>query len=122
MRAFLRGRASQILLWGALIVTAVSSRGTVVIEAQEPAMRWDGLIELISGRYDYPPPTTTPPNPADGPSEMTRHAVSGDGLPGLAPADQLDELTDLWRRGLLTRALFERQRDVVLQAWTRRRN
>jgi hypothetical protein len=49
-------------------------------------------------------------------------AVSGDGHPGLAPADQLDELTDLWRRGLLTRALFERQRDVVLQAWTRRRN
>jgi len=47
-------------------------------------------------------------------------AVSGEGHPGLAPADQLDELTDLWRRGLLTRALFERQRALVLQTWARR--
>lgn len=78
MRAFLRSRASQVLLCGALIATAISSRA-IVIDAQEPPMRWDGLIELISGRYDYPPPTSTPPNPADGPSEMTRHAVSGDG-------------------------------------------
>ena len=79
MRACLRGRASQVLLWGALIVTAVSSRGTVVVEAQEPAMRWDGLIELVSGRNEDPPPTLNPPTPADGPSQMSRHAVSGDG-------------------------------------------
>ena len=79
MRACLRGRASQVLLWGALIVTAVSSRGTVVVEAQEPAMRWDGLIELVSGRNEAPPPTLNPPTPADGPSQMSRHAVSGDG-------------------------------------------
>jgi hypothetical protein len=37
--------------------------------------------------------------------------------PGLEPLDQLDELADLWRRGLLTRALFERQRDEVLRVW-----
>ena len=79
MRACLRGRANQVLLWGALIVTAVSNRGTVVVEAQEPAMRWDGLIELVSGRNDAQPPTLNPPTPADGPSQMSRHAVSGDG-------------------------------------------
>src|SRR5262245_35222211 len=78
MRVRLRGRASQALLWAALIVTAVSSHRSV-IEAQEPAMRWDGLIELISGRNDGPPPSMTPPIPADGPSQMSRHAVSGDG-------------------------------------------
>jgi hypothetical protein len=39
------------------------------------------------------------------------------GPPGLEPLDQLDELADLWRRGLLTRTLFERQRDEVLRGW-----
>ncbi|HEX5946812.1 MAG TPA: hypothetical protein VFY82_11070 [Acidimicrobiales bacterium] len=47
-------------------------------------------------------------------------AVCGGGPPGLAPPDQVDELTDLWRRGLLTRALFEHQRNLVLEAWARR--
>ena len=47
-------------------------------------------------------------------------AVGGDGHPGLAPADQLDELTGLWRRGLLTRALYERQQNLVLRTWARR--
>ena len=42
-------------------------------------MRWDGLIELVSGRNDSPPPSWNPPIPADGPSQMSRHAVSGDG-------------------------------------------
>ena len=79
MGVCLRGRASQALLWGALIVTAVSSRGPVVVEAQEPAMRWDELIELVSGRNEAPPPSLNPPIPADGPSQMSRHAVSGDG-------------------------------------------
>jgi len=74
-----RSRASQALLWGALIVTAVSSRGPVAAQGQEPAMRWDGLIELVSGRNEYPPPNLNPPIPADGPSQMSRHAVSGDG-------------------------------------------
>jgi Tol biopolymer transport system component len=59
--------------------TTVSSRVTIVVEAQVPAMRWDGLIELVSGRNQYPPPTMDPPTPADGPSQMSRHAVSGDG-------------------------------------------
>jgi len=44
-------------------------------------------------------------------------AVGRGGTPGLEPLDQLDELADLWRRGLLTRALFERQRDEVLRGW-----
>ena len=39
------------------------------------------------------------------------------GPPGLEPLDQLDELAELWRRGLLTRVLFERQRDEVLRGW-----
>ena len=78
MRAFLRGRARQALLSGALIVTVASS-STTVVETQEPAMRWDGLIELVSGRNDGPPPTLNPPIPADGPSQVSRHAVSGDG-------------------------------------------
>jgi hypothetical protein len=79
MRVYLRNRASQLLLWSALVVMVVSGSGDVRVEAQAPALRWDGLIELISGKYDYPPPTTTPQTPADGPSTMTRHAVSGDG-------------------------------------------
>jgi hypothetical protein len=79
MGAFVRGRASRALLCAALIVTAISNRGTAVVEAQEPAMRWDGLIELVSGRSDGPPPSFNPPIPADGPSQMSRHAVSGDG-------------------------------------------
>ena len=79
MGVCLRGRASQALLWGALIVTAVSRGGPVVVEAQAPPMRWDGLIELVSGRNDGPPPSMNPPIPADGPSQMSRHAVSGDG-------------------------------------------
>src|SRR5262245_21536584 len=78
MRVFLRGRASQALLWGALIVTALSSRGNVV-EAQGPAMRWDGLIELVSGRNEGTPVPFNPPIPADGVSQTSRHAVSGDG-------------------------------------------
>jgi hypothetical protein len=45
--------------------------------------------------------------------------VGREGPPGLEPLDQLDELADLWRRGLLTRALFERQRDEVLRRWAR---
>ncbi|HET6950170.1 MAG TPA: hypothetical protein VFI47_07340 [Acidimicrobiales bacterium] len=44
-------------------------------------------------------------------------AAGRGGPPGLEPIDQLDELADLWRRGLLTRALFERQRDEVLRGW-----
>lgn len=42
------------------------------------------------------------------------------GPPGLYLVDQLDEIADLWRRGLLTRAVFEGQRDAVLEAWSRR--
>ena len=79
MRVYLRHRASHVLLWSALMIAAVSSGGRATLDAQSPPLRWDGLIELISGKYDYPPPTLTPPVPADGPSEMTRHAVSGDG-------------------------------------------
>jgi hypothetical protein len=48
-------------------------------------------------------------------------ALGGGGPPGLEPLDQLDELADLWRRGLLTRALFERQRDAVIDRSTRTR-
>ena len=43
------------------------------------AANMDGLIELVSGRNDSPPPSLNPPIPADGPSQMSRHAVSGDG-------------------------------------------
>src|SRR5262245_15774629 len=75
----LRGRTSQVLLCGALIGAAASGRGPVVVEAQGPAMRWDGLIELVSGKNEGPPPSMNPPVPADGPSQMSRHAVSGDG-------------------------------------------
>ncbi len=75
MRAFLPGRVSQALLCGALIVTAVSTHDAVVVEAQAPTMRWDGLIELVSGRSQ----SFNSPLPADGPSQMSRHAVSGDG-------------------------------------------
>ena len=45
-------------------------------------------------------------------------ALGRGGPPGLEPLDQLDEIADLWRRGLLTRALFERQRDAVIDRST----
>src|SRR5262245_10365071 len=128
MRAFLRSRASQALLWGALIVTAVSSPGAGVVDAQQPAMRWDGLIELVTGRNDGAPPYMNAPIPADGPSQMARHAVSGDGryvvftasAPALAgysgPALYLRD-----RRVLDTRLLFAGAepsgvRDAVISA------
>ena len=51
------------------------------------------------------------------PPQGALEAVGGGGPPGHEPLDQLDELADLWRRGLLTRALFERQREEVLRDW-----
>lgn len=60
------------------------------------------------------------PDEVDLLSRPPRGALDAEGRqwpPGLQPLDQLDELADLWRRGLLTRALFERQRDEVLQRW-----
>ena len=71
MSAFLRGRASQVLLCGALIVAAVSGRGTVVVDAQAPMMRWDGFIEHVTAGASAPQP--------DGPSRLSRHSVTRDG-------------------------------------------
>jgi Concanavalin A-like lectin/glucanases superfamily/MBG domain (YGX type)/Bacterial Ig-like domain (group 3)/IPT/TIG domain/MBG domain len=79
MRADLRLRHRKALLLAGWIAVSVLSGHDQGVLAQEPALRWDGLIELVSGRYDYPPPTTMPPTPADGPSQMSRHATSGDG-------------------------------------------
>src|SRR5687767_11368347 len=71
MRAFLRGRASQVLLWGALIVAAVSSPSTIVLDAQAPMLRWDGFIEHVTAAAAGPEP--------DGPSRFSSHAVTRDG-------------------------------------------
>ncbi len=79
MRADLRLRHRKALLLAGWIAVSMLSGHDPRVLAQEPALRWDGLIELISGRHDYPPPTTMPPTPADGPSQMSRHAISGDG-------------------------------------------
>jgi hypothetical protein len=79
MRADLRLRHRKALLLAGWIAVSVLSGHDRRLLAQEPPLRWDGLIELVSGRYDYPPPTTMPPTPADGPSQMSRHAVSADG-------------------------------------------
>ena len=46
---------------------------------QEPDLRWDGYFEVVSGRLDSAPPTWTPAQPANGPSRMSRHPISGDG-------------------------------------------
>jgi Concanavalin A-like lectin/glucanases superfamily/MBG domain (YGX type)/Bacterial Ig-like domain (group 3)/IPT/TIG domain/MBG domain/WD40-like Beta Propeller Repeat len=75
-----RTRASALFL--ILLIAGISgARGNRVLAQQEPApaQRWDGLIELISGVYQWMPPTTEPPIPADGASEMSRQAISGDG-------------------------------------------
>lgn len=120
MRAY---RASHALLWSALIVAAVSGSSGVSVEAQAPPLRWDGLIELISGKYDYTPPTNLPPTPADGPSQMTRHAVSGDGryivftatAPALGAWDNALFIRD--RRISETRILINGQaRDAAISA------
>ena len=75
-----RARTFALLL--ILVIAGISgARDNRVLAQQEPtpAQRWDGLIELISGIYPWTPPTTEPPIPADGASEMSRHAISGDG-------------------------------------------
>ena len=47
------------------IVVALSSGGKVSAQAQSRTS--DGrLIELVSGKYNYSPPTMDPPMPADG--------------------------------------------------------
>jgi len=75
-----RTRASVLFL--VLVIAAISgARDNRVLARQEPApaQRWDGLIELISGHYQYAPPSADAPIPADGPSEMSRQAISADG-------------------------------------------
>ena len=74
LRVGLKSRLSLILLAAVLVST---SREHVI--AQQPPMRWDGLFELITGRYDYPPPWPGPLRAADAPSRVSRHAISGDG-------------------------------------------
>ena len=122
MSGSVQSRASRVLLCGALIVTAVSSRGDLVVEAQAPALRWDGRTELISGKYDYLPTPSTM-TPADGPSQMSRHAVSADGryvifnanAPSLGHYDDAVYLRD--RRTGETRLLLAGPtRDAVISA------
>ncbi len=75
-----RTRTSALFL--ILVIAGISgARDNRLLAQQEPAppQRWDGLIELISGFYQWTPPTVDPPIPADGPSEMSRHAINGDG-------------------------------------------
>jgi hypothetical protein len=73
-------RRSRSLLAFALIVGACFVPGSVArVAAQEPAMRWDGLFEVVSGRGDYPYPWSPPTQPADASSRTSRHAISGDG-------------------------------------------
>jgi len=76
-----RGRAKSFLLVLTCLGLALTGARGTRVHAQEPipAQRWDGLIELISGVYPWQPPTTEPPIPADGPSELSRHAISADG-------------------------------------------
>src|SRR5262249_33156159 len=42
------------------------------LQAQSPALSWDGFIELESGPIGFPAQP-------DGPSQLSRHAVSADG-------------------------------------------
>ena len=79
MHASLRVRLRQVSLFVVLLGVALASNPGGRAAAQEPAMRWDGLIELISGWYNYPPPTVDPPVPADNASTMSRRAISADG-------------------------------------------
>jgi hypothetical protein len=79
MSVLLRARLRQAGLFLVLLVVALASNSGGPASAQESAMRWDGLIELITGRYNYPPPALEPQIPADGNSTMSRHATSADG-------------------------------------------
>ncbi|MDQ3214113.1 MAG: Ig-like domain repeat protein [Acidobacteriota bacterium] len=65
-------------MWFVVLGLAAAS-GARRIEAQEPAQRWDGLFELISARYDYPPPWPGTPQPANAEVRTSRHAISADG-------------------------------------------
>jgi hypothetical protein len=79
MYASLRGRLRPAGLCLVLVIVAIASQPGERASAQEAPMRWDGLIELISGRYPYPTPAIEPPTPADAASTMARHAISADG-------------------------------------------
>lgn len=79
MHASRRGRFRQAGLFVGILITALASNPGSRAAAQSPAMRWDGLLELISGRYNYLPPVIEPPTPADSGSTMSRHGVTADG-------------------------------------------
>ena len=74
-----RARALLLLAISSLAVFSGAHGTTARAQELEPARRWDGLVELISGSYWTAPPATEPQVPADGPSQVSRHAVSGDG-------------------------------------------
>src|SRR5262245_33454332 len=59
-----------------LLTLAVIAGVTATAAAQSVEQRWDGLIEDLAPAYGYFPPT---PPPANGPSQLPRHAVSADG-------------------------------------------
>jgi hypothetical protein len=83
VRARVRVSSRLFLLFLALVmggsVLPGLPGGDARLAAQAPAMRWDGFFELISGRYNYPPPWPAPPESANAPSRISRHAISGDG-------------------------------------------
>src|SRR6188474_3501412 len=69
----------QISVYLALLALALISGPPERAAAQEPAQRWDGLFELVSARYDYPPPWPAAPHAAEAASRTSRHAISDDG-------------------------------------------
>ena len=76
MRTLLRSRTARLGLGAVLTTLAIAARLGRGAYAQEPAMRWDGLLEGVSVQTSY---WWDQPVPGNASSRLNRHAVSADG-------------------------------------------
>jgi hypothetical protein len=116
-------RLRVIFLLIALVMSAsFLPGGSDRLAAQAPAMRWDGLFELVTGHSDYPPPWGGPPESANAPSRISRHAISGDGRYVIFESDATNlpfSSTSLYRRDRRTgetEILDPRARNAAISA------
>src|SRR3954470_13010640 len=75
MRASARAACSRTAVVSLLTLAAVAAH-TAAPRAQAAGQRWDGLLEDITVSSGFFAPM---PPPANGPSQLPRHAVSADG-------------------------------------------
>lgn len=99
MRVSTGSPAIRVWLVSLLALVALICHSDTAVNAQSPGQRWDGLIEDLTASNGY----FAPSQPSNGPSRMSRHAVSADGRYVLFNSDA----TNL---GYSTPALYMRDR------------